>query len=78
MNDRACVCVYCQVINKLAEMGKAVGQAKKKVFIPYRNSKLTRVLQVSSLEPWYSHRVYDSVRVRAAAVCVVVSVCECD
>jgi hypothetical protein len=36
-----------QVINKLAEMGRAVGAAKKKVFIPYRNSKLTRVLQVS-------------------------------
>ncbi len=38
---------HLQVINKLAEMGKAVGQAKKKVFIPYRNSKLTRVLQES-------------------------------
>jgi kinesin family protein 1 len=36
------------VITKLAEASK-VGSAKdaKKVFIPYRNSKLTRVLQVS-------------------------------
>ncbi len=34
------------VINKLAEYGKAQGASKKKVFIPYRNSKLTRVLQV--------------------------------
>ncbi len=36
------------VINKLAEYGKAQGAGKKKVFIPYRNSKLTRVLQVQN------------------------------
>jgi hypothetical protein len=35
------------VINKLAEYGKATGANKKKIFIPYRNSKLTRVLQES-------------------------------
>ena len=39
--------VDAQVINKLAEYGKASAANKKKVFIPYRNSKLTRVLQES-------------------------------
>lgn len=44
-----------QVINKLAEYGKAQGANKKKVFIPYRNSKLTRVLQVRDASPaWIS------------------------
>ncbi len=35
------------VINKLAELGSK-GSGSKKSFIPYRNSKLTRVLQVTT------------------------------